>query len=64
LGVLLLVATAGVARADKARAAEHFALAEKAEARKDWKSAIDEYQPRTTTAWGTGESRCSSSSAI
>ncbi|HUH03856.1 MAG TPA: PEGA domain-containing protein [Kofleriaceae bacterium] len=44
LGVMVLVATAGVARADKARAAEHFALAEKAEARKDWQSAIDEYQ--------------------
>lgn len=44
LGIALACALAGHARADKARAAEHFALAEKAEARKDWQAAIDEYQ--------------------
>jgi hypothetical protein len=44
LAVLLASALATDAIADKTRAAEHFALAEKAEARKDWQTAIDEYQ--------------------
>jgi hypothetical protein len=39
------LAVAGSARADdKKKAAEHFALAEKAEARQDWRAAIAEYQ--------------------
>ncbi|HEY8142448.1 MAG TPA: PEGA domain-containing protein [Kofleriaceae bacterium] len=49
-GAILLVVVAGVsaptvARADdRARAAEHFALAQSAEKRKDWRAAIAEYE--------------------
>jgi hypothetical protein len=44
--VLVLVASlSSVARADdRTRAAEHFALAQSAEKRKDWRAAIDEYE--------------------
>ena len=39
------VSAAKVARADdRARAAEHFALAQSAEKRKDWRAAIEEYE--------------------
>jgi hypothetical protein len=40
LGIFAPIAAAN----DKVRAAEHFALAESAEKREDWKTAIDEYQ--------------------
>jgi hypothetical protein len=39
----LLVMSGTPARADQRQAAEHFALAESAEKRGDWKTAIDEY---------------------
>lgn len=43
--LVLLALSAGAARADdKARAAEHFALAQSAEKRRDWRAAIEEYE--------------------
>jgi tetratricopeptide (TPR) repeat protein len=42
--VTLCCALAAPARADKKAASEHFALAESAERRKDWRTAIDEYE--------------------
>lgn len=44
LAAALLVAASGAAHADRTKAAEHFALAEKAEARQDWRAAIAEYE--------------------
>lgn len=44
LCALALVVATAPARADDRTAAEHFALAESAERRNDWRAAIDEYQ--------------------
>jgi hypothetical protein len=44
VGVTLGAARPIVAQSDRTRAAEHFALAQSAEARKDWRAAIAEYE--------------------